>query len=161
MQTLHRQITRTSETKTSCVSDLSEMRSSLSEIKNICFGNTKFQESIENILDSKDTTGMDISRCNSNVSGEPVITYPESPTPTSSTANIMCFPNEATNFRKNSVTIDDLSYHSPTGIPNELNFVKRKLITSGRNASNEFSYQKQMQANKAISEKSLDTRRVS
>ncbi len=161
-QRIQRQITRTSEMKTSCVkSDLSEL-SSLSEIKNLHFSNSSFRKSLENILDANNVVAVE-GPINT---GEPLITYPESPTPSGSNSNITNFPSDFTGSRKNSnaSTVEDL--HCCNFERRLSSASKTKLITEqfkdGECFSNEISFKSSaLQSNNAIKEKSLDSRHVS
>lgn len=179
-QRLHRQITRTSEMKTSCVkSDLSELKSSLSEMKNLNFTNSTFRKSFENIVDSKESVGLENSNSMTSINGEPLITYPESPTP--SQASIISFPSEVSSSRKNSLATEELHCSSPsTTMNSELKFEqkrsssaasKTKMITEqfkseeSIHASDQFAFQKHL-ANSALQTnnivaKTLDSRHVS
>lgn len=166
--------------KTSCVkSDLSELKSSLSEMKNLNFSNSKFRRSFENVVDSKESTGVENSNSTSSVNGEPLITYPESPTP--SNASIISFPSVVSGSRKNSLAAEELHCSSPsTTVNSELKFEqkrsssaasKTKMITEqfkaeeSMQACDQFAFQKHMassalQAGNTVA-KTLDSRHVS
>ncbi|XP_065226932.1 NAD(+) hydrolase sarm1 isoform X2 [Planococcus citri] len=152
-QRLHRQITSTREMKTSCVkSDLTELKSSLSEMKNLSF-NSKFTKSIENILDGR-AENVVISEDNNAAaasgtgasgaavpSGEPLITYPESPTP-NATTNIVTFPNQSdavatvVSSRKSSIAAEELPPSccvSPSAsVTSEMKFEQRRLSSASK-----------------------------
>ena len=161
-QRLHRQITR--EMKTSCVkSDLSELKSSFSEVKNL----TTYASAFENMLDPAKEEVTGVPTADGGVaagSGEPVITYPDSPTPTSG-SGILIFP--AGGSRKNSLatTEEVMQCSSPAvGIStNELNFEqKRSLSAASRTKmiTQQFKTQESVIGN-ATTEKSIDARHVS
>lgn len=144
---IQRQITTSSEVKVSCVqSNLSDIKSSLSELKDLDIGNPGFRKSIENILLQNDTN-------------EPLVTYPESPTPSASGSSIATFPCSVSGSRKNSVSIIEdfpggnyerrLSTTSKTKLLSEQFIEQQQIASSARQLSN------------AISEKSLDSKLVS
>lgn len=144
---IQRQITTSSEVKVSCVqSNLSDIKSSLSELKDLDIGNPGFRKSIENILLQNDPN-------------EPLVTYPESPTPSASGSSIATFPCSVSGSRKNSVSIIE---DFPGG-----NYERRLSTTSKTKLlSEQFIEQQQIassarQLNNAISEKSLDSKLVS
>lgn len=144
---IQRQITTSSEVKVSCVqSNLSDIKSSLSELKDLDIGNPGFRKSIENILLQND-------------SNEPLVTYPESPTPSASGSSIATFPCSVSGSRKNSVSIIE---DFPGG-----NYERRLSTTSKTKLlSEQFIEQQQIassarQLNNTISEKSLDSKLVS
>lgn len=144
---IQRQITTSSEVKVSCVqSNLSDIKSSLSELKDLDISNPGFRKSIENILLQND-------------SNEPLVTYPESPTPSASGSSIATFPCSVSGSRKNSVSIIE---DFPGG-----NYERRLSTTSKTKLlSEQFIEQQQVassarQLNNAISEKSLDSKLVS
>lgn len=100
-------------------------------MKNLSF-NSKFRKSIENMLDGKETV---MSEDNSNIpSGEPLITYPESPTPNSNT-NIVTFPcqNDAISSRKSSITTEESCCTSPSAsATSELKFEQRRMSSASK-----------------------------
>ena len=178
-QRIERQITCTSEVKTS-----SELKS-FSEIHNLHFDNaSKFRKaSIENILDGKETITTNgasggngvysngVYCRNISVTGEPLITYPESPVPSSLNASMANFPCEIVSVagsRKssNASVIDDLhgferrlSSASKTKLLTE-QFIGGELVANAATESNDSSWQNSQAKTSPISERSLDTKNV-